>query len=154
MEAGKGKIGANGQALGEGSGRDPSPAPPPSPILTTLRSFQWLGVEHHVGQGHLGLCLGLWGEEAARSAKGKGICSSALGTAINKLTGPSSSTGDAHKSQESGLDLFTLAHTFQKCLLEAADGMSNPQPPSHTRMGSPCSPQPAALLCSRAHPQG
>lgn len=132
----------------------PSPALPPSPILTTLGPFQRLGVEHHVGQGHLGLCLSLWGEEAEGSAKGKGIRSSALGAAINKLTGPSCSTGDPHKSRESGLDLFTLAHTFQKCLLEAADRMSNRQPPSRTGTSLPCSPQPAALLCGRAYPQG
>lgn len=131
----------------------PSPALPPSPILTALGPFQGLSVEHHVGQGHLGLRRGLWGKEAVGSAKGKGICSGALGTAINTLTGPSSSAGDAHKSTESDLDLFTLAHTFQKCLLEAADGMSNPRPPSRTGTGSPCSPQPAALLHSQAHPR-
>lgn len=132
----------------------PSPALPPSPILTALRPFQRLGVEHHVGQRHLGLRRGLWGEEAAGSAKGKGIYGSTLGAAINKLIGPSSSTRDTHKSQESGLDPFTLAHTFQKCLLEAADGMSNPQPPSRTGTGLPRSPQPAALLCGQAHPRG
>ena len=131
----------------------PSPPLPPSPILTALGPFQRLSVEHHVGQGHLGLRWGLCGEKAAGSAKGKGICSSALGAPINKFTGPSSSTGDAHKLQESGLDLFTLAHTFQKCLLEAGDRMSKPQPPSHVRKGSPCSPQPVAPLHDQAHPQ-
>lgn len=94
----------------------PSPALPPSPILTILRPFQWLSVEHHVGQGYLGLRWGLWGEERAVLYKRKGICCSTLDAAISKLTSPSSSTGDAHKLQESGLDLFTLAHTFQKSL--------------------------------------
>lgn len=42
--------------------------------------------------------------------------------------------------QGPGLALFSLAHTYEKCLLEAADGMSNPQPPNRTRMGSPSVP--------------
>lgn len=75
-----------------GSCQNP-PSPMLLPILTTLRTFQWLRVEHHVGHGHLGLCWGLCGAEADGSAKEKGICGSALSTAITKPTGPNSSTG-------------------------------------------------------------
>lgn len=42
--------------------------------------------------------------------------------------------------QGPGLDLFSPAHTYEKCLLETADGMSNLQPPNRTRMGLPSVP--------------
>lgn len=47
----------------------PQPSNPPVPTLTTLRPFQWLSVEHHVGQGHLGLRWGLCGGEAEGQAR-------------------------------------------------------------------------------------
>lgn len=54
-----------------GAVRAPSPAIPPWPTLTILRPFQWLSVEHHVGQGHLGLCRGLCGGEAEGQSRGR-----------------------------------------------------------------------------------
>lgn len=51
---------------------DPIPALPPSPILTTLGPFQRLSVEHHVGQGYLGLCWGLWGKKQRGQPRGRG----------------------------------------------------------------------------------
>lgn len=52
-----------------------------------------------------------------------------------------------HRLQESGLDLFMLARMFQKCLLDAADTMSNPSTTIWLRQdASRCSTQLAAVL--------
>lgn len=51
---------------------DPISALPPWPILTTLGPFQRLGIEHHVGQGYLGLCRSLWGKKERGQPRGRG----------------------------------------------------------------------------------
>lgn len=98
---------------------------PPAPLLTALRPFQRLGVHHHVGQGHLGLRRGLWGGQKEQSAKGNQILQQhPLGAPPRAGAGPrhgrkhppwpqlQHGERGTHKLQESGLDLFTPAHTF------------------------------------------
>lgn len=53
--------------------RAPTPSLPPASILTIFRHFQWLSVQHHVGQGHFGLRWGLWGRQKEQSAKGNHV---------------------------------------------------------------------------------
>lgn len=124
-----------------GAVRAPSPAIPPWPTLTILRPFQWLSVEHHVGQGHLGLCRGLCGGEAEGQSRGGAAAAPSVQSQTNSQ-GPAPGQGP-------GLDLFSPAHSYEKCLLEAADGMSNPQPPGCARVGLPSVPSSAW-----AHPWG